>query len=159
MNNFMKPFSTHLFVFERSEMYVNYLYDIVIWRKGLLSLLENGVVGSLLSCKSYLHPKIPIKLLQLLMPMRIHFMLQDTCPSLTFHTLGKSDKNEDCDQITYGDKVTNETCINIKGEVCSNQGDCVCGQCQCHQSEFGKIYGEYCECTDFSCQVLMILFQ
>ncbi|XP_072435540.1 integrin beta-6 isoform X1 [Chiloscyllium punctatum] len=34
---------------------------------------------------------------------------------------------------------------------CNGRGDCYCGQCVCHPSEFGRIYGAYCECDDFSC--------
>lgn len=36
-------------------------------------------------------------------------------------------------------------------EVCSGQGRCYCGQCVCHASSFGRIYGPYCECDDYSC--------
>ncbi|XP_051571751.1 integrin beta-3-like [Myxocyprinus asiaticus] len=35
--------------------------------------------------------------------------------------------------------------------VCSGRGDCVCGQCNCRSSDFGKVWGLYCECDDFSC--------
>ncbi|XP_028662245.1 integrin beta-6 isoform X1 [Erpetoichthys calabaricus] len=38
-----------------------------------------------------------------------------------------------------------------KGDSCSGQGECYCGQCVCHPSSFGRIYGNYCECDDFSC--------
>ncbi|XP_038645572.1 integrin beta-6 isoform X1 [Scyliorhinus canicula] len=34
---------------------------------------------------------------------------------------------------------------------CNGRGDCYCGQCACYSSEFGQIYGAYCECDDFSC--------
>ncbi|XP_064183464.1 integrin beta-6 isoform X1 [Anguilla rostrata] len=36
-------------------------------------------------------------------------------------------------------------------EICSGQGECYCGQCVCHPSSFGRIYGTYCQCDDFSC--------
>ncbi|TRY88129.1 hypothetical protein DNTS_031505 [Danionella cerebrum] len=36
-------------------------------------------------------------------------------------------------------------------EVCSGQGECFCGQCVCLPSCFGRVYGPYCECDDFSC--------
>ncbi|XP_041701194.1 integrin beta-6 [Coregonus clupeaformis] len=36
-------------------------------------------------------------------------------------------------------------------ELCSGQGECYCGQCVCQPSSFGRIYGAYCECDDFSC--------
>ncbi|XP_078460523.1 integrin beta-6-like [Lampetra fluviatilis] len=35
--------------------------------------------------------------------------------------------------------------------ACSGRGDCFCGTCQCHSSEFGRIYGQHCECDNFSC--------
>ncbi|XP_043089691.1 integrin beta-3a isoform X2 [Puntigrus tetrazona] len=35
--------------------------------------------------------------------------------------------------------------------VCSGRGECVCGQCACRSSDFGKVWGPYCECDDFSC--------
>ncbi|XP_038607204.1 integrin beta-6 [Tachyglossus aculeatus] len=36
-------------------------------------------------------------------------------------------------------------------ESCSGRGDCYCGQCVCHLSTYGRIYGPYCECDNFSC--------
>lgn len=36
-------------------------------------------------------------------------------------------------------------------QACSGRGECSCNQCLCYESEFGKIYGSYCECDDFSC--------
>lgn len=36
-------------------------------------------------------------------------------------------------------------------DVCSGQGMCVCGECVCHPSSFGRVYGSYCECDNFSC--------
>ncbi|KAM4534859.1 integrin beta-3a [Fundulus diaphanus] len=35
--------------------------------------------------------------------------------------------------------------------ICSGKGDCLCGQCSCHTSEFGQIWGKYCECDNFNC--------
>ncbi|XP_026063719.1 integrin beta-3a [Carassius auratus] len=35
--------------------------------------------------------------------------------------------------------------------VCNGRGDCVCGQCACRSTNFGKVWGPYCECDDFSC--------
>ncbi|KAJ8255266.1 hypothetical protein GJAV_G00202920 [Gymnothorax javanicus] len=43
-------------------------------------------------------------------------------------------------------------CREAEGkQVCSGRGECRCSQCLCYESEFGKIYGTYCECDDFSC--------
>ncbi|XP_051529358.1 integrin beta-6 isoform X2 [Myxocyprinus asiaticus] len=36
-------------------------------------------------------------------------------------------------------------------EMCSGLGECFCRQCVCHPSSFGRVYGPYCECDDFSC--------
>uniref|UniRef100_A0A6Q2YE29 Integrin beta n=1 Tax=Esox lucius TaxID=8010 RepID=A0A6Q2YE29_ESOLU len=36
-------------------------------------------------------------------------------------------------------------------ETCSGQGECLCGRCACKASSFGRVYGPYCECNDFSC--------
>lgn len=38
-----------------------------------------------------------------------------------------------------------------QSEVCSGEGQCYCGQCVCHASAFGRIYGQYCECDNYSC--------
>ncbi|KAG2458799.1 ITB6 protein, partial [Polypterus senegalus] len=42
------------------------------------------------------------------------------------------------------------------GDSCSGQGECYCGQCVCHPSSFGRIYGAYCECNDFSCDMVTV---
>ncbi|XP_035253027.1 integrin beta-3-like isoform X1 [Anguilla anguilla] len=35
--------------------------------------------------------------------------------------------------------------------ICNGRGDCICGQCICHASSFGKVWGRYCECDNFNC--------
>ncbi|XP_031702106.1 integrin beta-6 [Anarrhichthys ocellatus] len=40
---------------------------------------------------------------------------------------------------------------NNESEICSGQGQCHCGQCACHPSSFGRIYGPFCECDNYSC--------
>uniref|UniRef100_A0A3P8T294 Integrin beta n=1 Tax=Amphiprion percula TaxID=161767 RepID=A0A3P8T294_AMPPE len=43
-------------------------------------------------------------------------------------------------------------CREAEGkQICSGRGECSCNQCLCYESEFGKIYGSFCECDDFSC--------
>ncbi|XP_056144994.1 integrin beta-5 [Lampris incognitus] len=43
-------------------------------------------------------------------------------------------------------------CREAEGkQVCSGRGECSCNQCLCYESEFGKIYGSFCECDNFSC--------
>ncbi|XP_030629436.1 integrin beta-3b [Chanos chanos] len=44
-----------------------------------------------------------------------------------------------------------DTCTGPDKVVCSGRGDCVCGQCVCHNNDFGKVWGTTCDCDDFSC--------
>uniref|UniRef100_A0A8C2B4J0 Integrin beta n=1 Tax=Cyprinus carpio TaxID=7962 RepID=A0A8C2B4J0_CYPCA len=44
-----------------------------------------------------------------------------------------------------------DACTGPDKVVCSGRGDCVCGQCVCHNNDFGKVWGKRCECDDFSC--------
>ncbi|TRY95655.1 hypothetical protein DNTS_017850 [Danionella cerebrum] len=45
-----------------------------------------------------------------------------------------------------------DTCRpNPDTTTCSGRGVCVCGQCVCNSNNFGKVWGPYCECDDFSC--------
>ncbi|XP_046886442.1 integrin beta-6 [Hypomesus transpacificus] len=38
-----------------------------------------------------------------------------------------------------------------QAEACGGQGECSCGRCVCEPSSFGRVYGPYCQCDDFSC--------
>nr|XP_061796037.1 integrin beta-6 [Nerophis lumbriciformis] len=40
---------------------------------------------------------------------------------------------------------------NNETDICSGQGQCYCGKCTCDASSFGRIYGPYCECDNYSC--------
>lgn len=40
---------------------------------------------------------------------------------------------------------------SAESALCSGQGQCYCGQCVCHASSFGRIYGRYCQCDNYSC--------
>ncbi|XP_040340706.1 integrin beta-5 isoform X2 [Herpailurus yagouaroundi] len=43
-------------------------------------------------------------------------------------------------------------CREAEGKpLCSGRGECSCNQCSCFESEFGKIYGAFCQCDNFSC--------
>lgn len=53
---------------------------------------------------------------------------------------------------TSRSQLTFEQCKMQKDHpVCSGHGGCVGGNCICHKSKFGTIYGKYCEKDDFSC--------
>ncbi|XP_028931575.1 integrin beta-3 isoform X1 [Ornithorhynchus anatinus] len=57
----------------------------------------------------------------------------------------------ECSEEDYRPEQQDQ-CSAHKGQPpCSQRGECLCGQCICHSSEFGKITGRYCECDDFSC--------
>ncbi|XP_068161943.1 integrin beta-6 isoform X1 [Antennarius striatus] len=47
--------------------------------------------------------------------------------------------------------VLSNCLANNESEICSGQGQCYCGQCVCHSSSFGRIYGPYCQCDNYSC--------
>ncbi|MGH0162939.1 UNVERIFIED_CONTAM: hypothetical protein FKN15_044052 [Acipenser sinensis] len=50
------------------------------------------------------------------------------------------------------DSMYQTMCREAEGkQMCSGRGECSCSQCLCYESEFGKIYGTFCECDDFSC--------
>ena len=46
-------------------------------------------------------------------------------------------------------RASNETCITPYGEhinkLCSGQGECVCGECKCAETQDGQYSGRYCE--------------
>ncbi|CAG02646.1 unnamed protein product, partial [Tetraodon nigroviridis] len=52
---------------------------------------------------------------------------------------------------TEQDSCSGPTGSGGRASVCSGRGDCVCGQCVCHSSDFGKVWGKLCECDDFNC--------
>jgi len=52
--------------------------------------------------------------------------------------------------------ISKRICVyrDINGTVlCSNRGNCVCGECECHtRQNIGEVItGKYCECDTFSC--------
>ncbi|KAM3853716.1 integrin beta-6 [Vipera latastei] len=60
----------------------------------------------------------------------------------------------DC-KCSEKDALSTESCKSFPEQIlCNGRGDCYCGQCICHLSAYGKIYGPYCECDDFSCDRL-----
>ncbi|ETE73271.1 Integrin beta-3, partial [Ophiophagus hannah] len=57
----------------------------------------------------------------------------------------------ECSEEEYGPSQQ-DNCSPTQGQpLCSQRGECICGQCVCYSSDFGKISGKYCECDDFSC--------
>uniref|UniRef100_A0A673GXH2 Integrin beta n=1 Tax=Sinocyclocheilus rhinocerous TaxID=307959 RepID=A0A673GXH2_9TELE len=57
----------------------------------------------------------------------------------------------ECSEGEYKPSQQDRCSPNPAAPVCSGRGDCVCGQCACRSSDFGKVWGPYCECDDFSC--------
>lgn len=52
---------------------------------------------------------------------------------------------------------SNETCLDpFNGKLCNDQGDCVCGRCQCFENDERWFSGKYCQkcpnCIDGFCQ-------
>uniref|UniRef100_A0A672L354 Integrin beta n=1 Tax=Sinocyclocheilus grahami TaxID=75366 RepID=A0A672L354_SINGR len=54
-------------------------------------------------------------------------------------------------ECTEGQEQISDCRAHEGVEMCSGLGECFCGQCVCHPSNFGHVYGPYCECDDFSC--------
>jgi len=42
---------------------------------------------------------------------------------------------------------------NTTSTLCNNRGDCICGKCECYPRDNAdeRVYGDYCECDNFSC--------
>ncbi|XP_051994725.1 integrin beta-3a isoform X1 [Xyrauchen texanus] len=57
----------------------------------------------------------------------------------------------ECSEGEYNPTQQDRCSPNPETPVCSGRGDCVCGQCSCRSSDFGKVWGPYCECDDFNC--------
>eukprot|EP00096_Caligus_rogercresseyi_P012190 TRINITY_DN5033_c0_g1_i1.p1 TRINITY_DN5033_c0_g1~~TRINITY_DN5033_c0_g1_i1.p1 ORF type:complete len:836 (+),score=305.25 TRINITY_DN5033_c0_g1_i1:51-2558(+) len=58
------------------------------------------------------------------------------------------------DNATYhGDLLAGCRPDNTTSILCNNRGDCICGKCECHtrDNENEKVFGDFCECDNFSC--------
>lgn len=65
--------------------------------------------------------------------------------------LGRLGSHCECSEEEYNPSQQ-DNCSPRPGQpLCSQRGECICGQCVCHSSDFGKVTGKYCECDDFSC--------
>ncbi|XP_077172895.1 integrin beta-2 isoform X2 [Paroedura picta] len=65
-------------------------------------------------------------------------------------------KNCNCETGGKSSRELENTCRKDDSSViCSGLGDCVCGACSCHAHSDPKknIYGPYCECDDFNCEL------
>nr|XP_045003486.1 integrin beta-6 isoform X1 [Jaculus jaculus] len=61
---------------------------------------------------------------------------------------GRMGSHCECNEDTLSTDSCKETPDHLS---CSGRGDCYCGQCICHLSPYGSIYGSYCQCDNFSC--------
>ncbi|NP_001032312.1 integrin beta-3a precursor [Danio rerio] len=57
----------------------------------------------------------------------------------------------ECSESEYKPTQQDSCSPSPEARTCSGRGDCVCGQCACRSSNFGKVWGPFCECDDFSC--------
>lgn len=57
----------------------------------------------------------------------------------------------ECTEADFNPNDTDSCKPSPGAAICNGRGDCVCGQCSCHSRDFGKVWGKYCECDDFSC--------
>ncbi|XP_031749004.1 integrin beta-2 isoform X3 [Xenopus tropicalis] len=65
---------------------------------------------------------------------------------------------KNCECVTGGktSQELEQSCKKENGSaVCSGAGDCICGQCTCHTNEdtSKKIYGQYCQCDNWNCEL------
>nr|XP_056719022.1 integrin beta-3 [Euleptes europaea] len=64
---------------------------------------------------------------------------------------GRLGSHCECSEEEYSPSQK-DNCSPQEGQpLCNQRGECICGQCVCYSSDFGKVSGKYCECDDFSC--------
>lgn len=64
---------------------------------------------------------------------------------------GRLGSHCECSEEEYNPSQQDNCSPRRDQPLCSQRGECICGQCVCHSSDFGKVTGKYCECDDFSC--------
>ncbi|XP_039596750.1 integrin beta-3a [Polypterus senegalus] len=57
----------------------------------------------------------------------------------------------ECSEGDYNPSQLDQCSPRAGSPMCNGRGECICGQCVCYGSDFGKIWGKFCECDDFSC--------
>ncbi|XP_027130071.1 integrin beta-1-like [Larimichthys crocea] len=58
----------------------------------------------------------------------------------------------ECDRAESSSAVDSHLCRHDNtSEACSGRGECVCGKCVCRKKHNHVYYGQFCECSDFSC--------
>ncbi|XP_053121596.1 integrin beta-3 isoform X2 [Hemicordylus capensis] len=57
----------------------------------------------------------------------------------------------ECSEEDYSPSQQDNCSPRLGEPPCNQRGECICGQCVCYNSGFGKFSGKYCECNDFSC--------
>lgn len=65
---------------------------------------------------------------------------------------------KNCECVTGGktNQELEQSCRKDNGSaVCSGAGECICGQCTCNPNDdpAKKIYGQYCQCDNFNCEM------
>ncbi|KAM4622750.1 integrin beta-3 [Discoglossus pictus] len=57
----------------------------------------------------------------------------------------------ECSEEDYSPSQQDRCSPKVGVPLCSGRGECICGQCVCYANDFGKVWGQYCQCDDFSC--------
>ncbi|XP_056436342.1 integrin beta-3a [Gadus chalcogrammus] len=64
---------------------------------------------------------------------------------------GRLGPNCECSEGDYSPTDDEKCSPNPEALTCSGRGECLCGQCACRRNDYGHVWGQYCECDDFSC--------
>lgn len=67
---------------------------------------------------------------------------------------GRVGRQCECSSNDVATEDMDRTCRKDNGtDICSGNGDCVCGACECKKKDNPeeRYSGQYCECDNFSC--------